>query len=125
MRFYLAAKFSYKKDLLPIAAALTALGHVVQAKWIYREEENEEAAQSIINKRRSAIEDFDDIEACNGFILFNFPVDNPEKSSGRHVELGFAIAHHKAVFCVGKNESIFATLADVNFDTVEQLLEHL
>ena len=119
MKFYLSAKYSYREALLPIAETLKSIGHEVQARWLYRDEPE---ASSVEQKRKAAHEDLCDIEACHKFVMFNFPIGQPEPSSGRHVEFGCALMLRKPCILVGPNESVFATLAGMQFATVEDFL---
>lgn len=109
--FYLAAKYEWRRSLLPIAALLTMAGHEVKAEWIGGGHE-EEGEMDHETKKRWANQDLIDIGNCNIFALFNLPVEAPEPSTGRFIELGYALAKGKRVVFVGGGQGIFTTLVE-------------
>jgi len=68
--------------------------------------------------------DFEDIDACTHFVMFNLPIEDPEYSRGRMIEFGYAVARGKRCILVGgkNNESVFFSRAAVHFETVEAFL---
>ena len=111
MKFYLAAKYDKRAELLPVAALLMLAGHEVTSQWLmgtHKGSSNEE-------KVEYALTDLNQIADCETFVLFNLPVFEAEQSSGRNVELGYALAKNKAIYIVGDGSCIFYTLADRYF----------
>jgi nucleoside 2-deoxyribosyltransferase len=70
-----------------------------------------------------AKQDFEDIDACTHFVLFNLPVEDPEPSTGRNIEFGYAYAKNKLTIVIGQSKSVFFELATMRFDTVEDFLD--
>src|SRR6185295_8893588 len=95
--FYLAAKYDKREQLLPIAAMLLMHGHKVKADWLLgaHSEATPEAQQKYADL------DLADINDCTHFVMFQLPTDKPEPSTGRQIELGYAIAREKNCFVVG------------------------
>lgn len=117
MTFYLAGKYDKRLELVRIAEALTGMGHTVQAEWL----NGSHSGTSDDEKYLYAKIDLEDIDACSHFVLFNLPLDHPESSTGRHVELGYALAKQKTCIIVGAGESIFYTQA-TRYRTIEDFL---
>jgi nucleoside 2-deoxyribosyltransferase len=118
MKFYLAGKYDKRETLFWIAEDLITNGHQVQAEWLdgTHSDRSEEA------KFRYAITDFQDIDACDTLVMFNLPTEAPEMSPGRHVELGYALAHGKPCIVVGAGDCVFYTLAVKRFTTINEFL---
>jgi nucleoside 2-deoxyribosyltransferase len=103
LRIYLAGKYKWRGVILCIAAKLEKRGHEITSRWLNGSHEDlAEHAQE-----RYAREDFEDIDAAEEFILFQLPVDDPEVSTGRHVEYGYAIGRGKSIIIVGQHSSVF------------------
>lgn len=117
--FYLAAKYDKRQFLLPIAALLMLAGHKVTSMWLNGTHDGTLLADSM---RYSAL-DIAHIRDCTRFVLFNLPIDNPEQSSGRNVEFGYALAQGKFLITVGKGNCIFYTQADEHFTSIQAFLD--
>lgn len=117
MKFYLAGKYDKRLELVRIAETLTHMGHSVQAEWLT----GSHSGVTVEEKYEYAVIDLADIEACTHFVLFNLPVKRPEPSTGRHVELGYALAKEKVCIIVGSGESVFYTMA-IRYHTVEEFV---
>ena len=117
IRFYFAAKYDKRQGMLPLAAILMLHGHTVQADWLKGTHEGENGSP-----KQWADIDLSDIDFCTHFVLFNLPVGEPDPSSGRHVEYGYALAKKKTTIVVGGGESIFYEKADLRYKTVDDFL---
>ncbi len=117
-KFYLAAKYDKRREVLPIAALLTFAGYEVVSKWLNGSHDGNTPEDS---DKYSQL-DLEHIDACTHFVLFNLPIGNAQQSSGRHVELGYALAKQKTVIIVGPGSCIFYERADRVFATVEDFL---
>lgn len=109
MKYYLAARYSRREELLRYAWHLEELGHEVTSRWIRGEHEmpeigdadtTDEAFNTVTDERRAeigkrfALEDLDDLMKAECLIAFT---EQPGQTKGRgrggrHVELGFALA---------------------------------
>lgn len=73
-----------------------------------------------------ALDDIEDIKACDAFVLFTVDGETPTKRGGRHWESGFAYGIGKPIIVCGPRENIFHFLPDItvceNFELVKQEL---
>lgn len=118
--FYLAAKYSKRKDLLPIAAALLLHGYGVTSQWLNGTHDGTSEEDS----QKYAKLDLTHINNATTFVLFNLPIGDVEPSSGRNVEFGYALAKGKFLIVVGEGNCIFYTQAQMFFPTVEAFMEY-
>ena len=75
-----------------------------------------------------AIDDVEDIRACDAFVLFSIDGEIATKRGGRHWETGFAYGIGKSVIVCGPKENIFHFLPDVKVcatfeETKQELLK--
>jgi hypothetical protein len=103
MTFYLAGKFRWRLVIRQIATKLRAHGHTINGRWLT----GHDWPMSPAAQARYAAEDFEDIDTADAVVVFQFPVDEPEPSTGRHVELGYALGMGKPVILVGLPTSVF------------------
>lgn len=118
MKFYLAAKYNKRTSLLPVAALLMLAGHEVTSQWLTGTHDG--STNEV--KKQYAITDLNQIDECETFVLFNLPFFGAEQSSGRNVELGYALAKNKTIYIVGEGDCIFYTLADIFFVNMDDFL---
>lgn len=109
MTFYLCARYARRDELRAYAAALTAAGHVVRARWLDEQhalDYQPSAAESVAMARTSRA----DIMNCDVVIAFT---EDPSavipgaSRGGRHHEFGFADAAGKRLVVIGPRENIF------------------
>lgn len=117
MTLYLASKLNKRTELVKIAEQLTAHGHEVVATWLDGSHDG-----PLVNAEGWAMQDLIDITICDQFVMFNLPVDDPESSSGRYVELGYALALQKPCTVVGNGDSVFYSQV-TRYPTVEAFLD--
>jgi nucleoside 2-deoxyribosyltransferase len=117
---YLAAKYDKREQVNQIAEQVRQSGHTVRAEWL----DGSHTGLSEDEQWSYARKDLTDIRACTHFVMFQLPVEHPELSAGRHVELGYAMALGKYCIIVGGGESVFYTLAH-RYPTVEAFLAAL
>lgn len=133
MNVYIAAKFQNQEEAKKLAALLHTKGHEVKARWIWQKPLYGDPDSKVLHDL--ATRDLEDIRSTDAFIIIPdaIPVegahathDGPD-SGGRHVEMGYALAHHKPVFVLGVKNNIFHWLHELVTvcDTVEVLLEEL
>jgi nucleoside 2-deoxyribosyltransferase len=104
MILYLAAKYQWRLVVKQIATKIEAQSpHTVIGRWLSGAHDG----LSIEDQARWAGEDFDDIDYADCLVVFQLPVDEPEQSSGRHIEHGYALGKGKQVIIVGKSTSVF------------------
>lgn len=88
-------------------------GHQVVGTWLDEVTKPDVLSTEQFDKRL-ALKDLQEIREADCFIL-----DTQEESTtgGRMVELGFALAHMKLLYVVGRPLCIFTHLADKKFDS--------
>jgi nucleoside 2-deoxyribosyltransferase len=102
--FYLAAKYRWRLVVKQIATKIEAQSpHTVISRWLSGAHDG----VSIEDQARWASEDFADIDCADCLVVFQLPVDEPEQSSGRHIEHGYALGKGKQIIIVGKSTSVF------------------
>jgi len=143
-KYYLAARYSRREELLRYARQLEELGHEVTSRWIRGDHEmpeigdadsTDEAFNAITDAQRAeigrsfALDDLDDLMNAECLIAFT---ETPGKAKGRgrggrHVELGFALALHslrlgdyerglwmRRIVIVGPRENVFCCLDGID-----------
>lgn len=110
-RFYLAARYSRRDELLGVRDVLSAFGHEVTSRWLdggHQADPNDFAAM-----HRFATEDIADLRRADIVVAFTETPRVPHTNrGGRHVELGIAWALGKRTYIVGPYENAFTTLCE-------------
>jgi nucleoside 2-deoxyribosyltransferase len=105
MKFYLAGRFSRRHILNGWANDLQSLGHTITSRWVLPDSDHitpagmsEQAEDE--ERERFAVEDIEDIIACDCCISLTEPPRNNSRG-GRHVEFGIAAALKKKLIVIG------------------------
>ena len=124
MKVYIAARFSKRPEAHDLAKYLISMGHTITSRWVLPDSDHvvptglsKQAADS--ERRRFAIEDLEDIRACDWCISL---MEEPRNDSrgGRHVEFGYALAACKKLTIIGPRETVFHHLPQVVcFENIE------
>ena len=140
MNIYLAARYSRREELCGYRAQLQKLGHDVPARWLNGghqintegqplkesgEQLVEDGAADVAAELRQkfAIDDFDDVKACDLLVAFTEIPRTSTSRGGLHVELGLALGMGKPVVIIGPRENIFCWLPTVpQFNSLEEFL---
>lgn len=117
MNIYIAARFSRRPEANRLAHILNGMGHNITSRWVQPDCDHvmptglsEQAEDS--ERRRFAIEDLEDINACDCVIsLMEEPRSNGR--GGRHIEFGYALALGKRMVIIGPRETVFHHLDQV------------
>lgn len=130
MKIYIAARFSKRPEANELAQHLKTLGHSITSRWVLPDSDHvvptgmsKQAADS--ERRRFAMEDIEDVQACDWMISF---MEEPRNNSrgGRHVEFGVALGLGKKLTIIGPRETVFHHLDEVqHFGSVEELVVSL
>lgn len=112
MRFYLAARFGRKEQLLNVRKWLRLLGHEVTSRWLDTTWEDSDPNVSSVAppeyREKYCLIDLEDVLAAECLISFTErPDDSAGKRGGRHVEFGVALQAGKPLIIVGERENIF------------------
>lgn len=121
-RIYVAAPWADREKIPSIAQSVEALGLTITHKWWEFEGEEEDTTWEF--KQVCAAKDIKGVRTADIVLLLN-----SEKSEGKAIEQGLAIAYGIPILCVGdmsKRMNIFQTLDNyVWVETVEQALQVL
>jgi hypothetical protein len=109
MKFYLAARYSRRLELVGYRDRLVALGHEVPVRWLNGNHEADAIVDPVLAKlahKQFALEDRDDVMNCQVLLAF---MEEPRCSSrgGRHHEFALADAWGKDIAIIGKPEHVF------------------
>lgn len=117
MRIYIAAPWVRRREARLASEIVEAAGHQVVSRWLTVHGGNDDPAVLA----REAQNDIDDVRAVEALILLNY-----QKSEGKAVETGIALALAMPIIVVGKPTNIFHHLPDVVLvDTLDEALEFL
>lgn len=122
MRVYVAAPWVRKADAVAAAKKLRERGFEVTSHWFEHEgDPNDNTGKSSPDEfiREQAKQDIYDVMIADALIVLNL-----EKSEGKAVETGIALAHGKQVFSVGPRSNIFQTLGH-EMNSVEEVMDYL
>ena len=105
---YVAGPYTRREECISVMHWLESQGHHVTSRWLREEMQiNHAAAQT----------DLDDVAAADVLLLLNL-----EKSEGKSVELGYALALGKQIVLVGARTNVFHHLDCVRVvERVEEL----
>lgn len=125
MKIYTAATFSEQNRIRAHKERLFSLGHSVVATWL-EEQIKPEGMNDEQFGRKMAAKDLREIAVADCLIL---DLENPSKTMGKMVELGFAYANHKLVYVVAPEGTmtkghIFCMLADHIFSSWDELFDY-
>lgn len=117
---YLAAKYTYRTTVLKIAVIMAKHHHRITSAWL----DGSHTSETPEDQASYARMDLLDIYQATTLVLFQFPVEAPEDSTGRHVEFGYALAREKRMILVGKKTSVFHHLPHVeHYPTVQAFFD--
>ena len=119
MKIYIAGMWARRAELAVFANKLREQGHYITAHWLTSDKEDEDMAGWKIYAER----DMQDIYDAELFILFT--EHDPPKRNSRLVELGLALGDGLDITVIGPIETIFCTLADDHYATVEDCLRDM
>lgn len=105
MRIYVAAPWTHKADAARVAAGLEAAGHEITKRWWEHREVPHYLTDDDSNDaelRQQAVEDVQGVLDADVFVLLNY-----EKSEGKAVETGIALAAGVPIIVVGQRSNLF------------------
>ncbi len=127
-KIYLAARYDHLTLMQHYRDVLRLAGFDVQARWVDGEHElkdpglnqkwvsgkgDTEPEQSIEERRRFALDDWEDVIAADWVIAFTEKPGSGSTRGGRHVELGIALGLRKRVTVIGPRENVFHYLPQI------------
>ncbi len=119
MKIYTAASFVEQVRIRAMKERLIQLGHSVLSTWL-EEQVRPEGVTEVDFERKMAMKDLQEVAAADCVIL---DTNSPTKTSGKMIEVGFALAKHKLIYVVGPEikHGIFLHLADRHFPNWDAL----
>lgn len=122
MKIYVAAPWVRKADAIQAGELLKAAGHEITSRWFEHEgDPNDPTGATVASHiiRQQARDDMEDVVSADVVVVLNL-----EKSEGKAVETGIAIAMGVPVVSVGKRSNIFQSLGK-EVVTLEDAIEYL
>lgn len=142
-RFYLAARYSRREELLGVRDVVQALGGEVTSRWLNGDHqlandgtpigedgvalvegeelrsgetfsEHDRSERAAQLRAKFALDDYQDVQRADVVIAFTEPPRSTASRGGRHVELGLALAWQKHTIIVGPRENVFCWLPEVD-----------
>jgi hypothetical protein len=131
MKVYLAGPWVARGAMPSIARQLESEGHAITERWWEKEEPGNVGSGRLDDKRyldehpelityfeERAVADFIGVVNADALVVWN-----SDKSEGKAVETGIALAHKAAVVVIGKRTNVFHHLPGVHVvDTVDDAL---
>jgi len=124
MKIYVAAPWVRRPEAIVIGEQFKAAGHELTSRWFYHESDGDPMDSSGLtcspeSTREQALEDITDVMRADALVVLNL-----QKSEGKAVETGIAIAVGIPVISVGTRSNIFQSLGS-EVETVEEALHVL
>lgn len=124
MKIYIAAPWKHRGQVPGIAAKIEAAGHTITWRW-WTIENVPESERTVENLRHQAINDVQGVKDADLVLLIN-----SERSEGKSLEQGIAVADNKPIIAVGTrgefSQNVFHYLTNYRWVTsVDEALEIL
>lgn len=119
MKIYIASPWCRKAEAIEIGKQFDAAGHDVTSRWFHHQGDPQDPAglqTSLDAIQHQAQEDIRDVLRSDAFVVLNL-----ERSEGKAVETGIALAASIPVFSVGPRSNIFQALGTEVTDVAECL----
>lgn len=117
MKVYIAAPYPCREMAIQQMQILETAGFEVTSTWLRHPDTENDAYARL---------DLADVGRADVLVAINPPGYENAGTGGRHVELGYAIAHGKRIVLVGQRSNIFHQLSDiVHVATCDLVLEAL
>lgn len=123
-RFYIAGRYTRRNEFLTIANEIETINRswISNARWLTGDHQDIGPNDDPDRMRHVAQEDLDDIRQADVVFAYTEHPDTPGAArGGRHVELGYAIAHHKITVTIGPLENVFCSIPHNAATTLEAL----
>lgn len=122
MRVYIAAPWVRKPEAIEVGKRFEAAGHVVTSRWFNHVGDPNDSTgftSDFADIQHQAAEDMFDVLSSEALVVLNL-----ERSEGKAVETGIALAAGLVVISVGPRSNIFQTMG-LEVATVEEALAAL
>ena len=108
MIIYVASPWKFRHEANQVAQQYKAKGHTIVSRWHSEWADLDDSTITEAQKRDEAEKDVADVMVCQCLVVLNW-----EKSEGKAVEQGIAIARHTPIIVVGAASNVFHSLASV------------
>jgi len=119
MRFYLAARYSRRKELCEYRTILRDFGHEVTSRWLDGDYPTDDQGRSLeaplAERQEVATQDLEDLMRASVVVSFTEPPRSTNGRGGRHVEFGLALATGRKCVVIGPRENVFHCLGCVDW----------
>lgn len=126
IRVYLAGRYSKRDELRQYAERLRHRGVEVTSSWLEETLPLDVNHYSLTTTENVGLAQTDlrDIDRAHLVIFFAEDAEKQPPRGGRHVEFGYALAQHKPIYVIGKEENVFHYLpAVLHWDSFDDVLE--
>ena len=110
LKIYIASRWDDREDALLIKKFIEDKGLVCTSTWLTpHDEQGMDALKNaaIEKPRQRAVKDFEDIDDADVYLVYSPKKSHRNGTGGKHVELGWALAHGKRCVLIGERENIF------------------
>ena len=143
MKVYLAGPYVARDYLRGVTVALGSQGVLVTSSWLHESADLADAgthgaAKALTDDevREHVLTDLRDIEAADALVIFTASAITAAlprlaatphllTSGGRHVEMGYALAHRLAIYLVGEPENVFQRACATRIPTAARIADAL
>jgi len=126
MKVYIAAPWVRRPEAIAVGEQFKAAGHELTSRWFTHDAQGSDpqdssglSAPNQDSIRQQAVEDIEDVRKADVLVVLNL-----QKSEGKAVETGIAIANYIPVISIGTRSNIFQALG-FEVETVEEALDLL
>lgn len=122
LKIYIAAPWVRRPEAIEAGKQFEAAGFTVTSRWFKHEGDPNDPTGITgdpTNVRQQALEDIEDVRSADWLVVLNL-----QKSEGKAVETGIAIASGIPFISVGGRSTIFQILG-IEVDTVEEAINVL
>jgi len=125
MKVYIAAPWPYRDKAITVMRMLETKKVHVTSRWL--KAEHKAVSELTIDEQAAfAREDLDDVLEADLLLALNPEGWEDKGTGGRHVELGYAIAHGKPVILAGERTNVFHYLPSIKrIDDSEDIVKHV
>ena len=123
MKIYIAASFTSRDRIRPLADKLWQSGYEIVSTWINETKRPSEMDMTLFH-RKLAIKDLAEVKSADLLIVDTL---DSRSGGGKSVEFGFALGKFQTtlIYRVGPATNVFHQLVDGAFDNWDQLIDYL
>lgn len=123
MKVYIAAPWARKDEAIAAGKQFRAAGFEVTSRWFeHQGDPNDSTGITCPDEdiRAQALEDLEDVLRADYLVVLNL-----QKSEGKAVETGVALANNIPFICVGPRSNIFQLFGEAMVESVDDAIQYL